>query len=86
MPGNGTRTLESDEVDAMTSLLCNCEASIQRLEDAVLSARVQLDQAYEFAFDNVAKNPRLCKETLDVAEVRLTEAEIDLAIAMGGVL
>ena len=53
------------------------------LQDRIAQAQVLVDQAYEFAFDNVATKPKLCRQALENAETALTEAEIDLALALG---
>jgi hypothetical protein len=56
---------------------------IQHLEFQITAAQQQLEAAHEFAWENVEKAPRLCRTRLEDAERLLTEAEIDLALALG---
>jgi hypothetical protein len=58
-------------------------AKIQQAEFAIIAAQEEVEEAYAYAWEHVERAPRLCRTRLEDAERKLTEAEIDLAIAMG---
>jgi hypothetical protein len=56
---------------------------IREAEFAVTAAQEEVEAAYTYAWEYVERAPRLCRTRLEDAERLLTEAEIDLALALG---